>query len=76
MSIYVTTSEAALRLGLKPQTLRAWRLHGTGPLFVRLGNPKTGRVAYSLDDIEEYVNARKFSSTSQETVAVTGAMHA
>ena len=76
MSIYVTTSEAALRLGLKPQTLRAWRLHGTGPTFLRLGNLKTGRVAYGLDDLEAYINARKFRSTSQETVAAAEALHA
>lgn len=72
MSSYVTTSGAAHYLGLRPQTLRAYRLRGDGPPYRRLGKPKTGRVAYAVSDLEAYMSERTFRSTSQETVAAAG----
>ena len=76
MSTLLPTAKAAAYLGLASQTLRAWRLRGDGPPYSRLGKPKTGRAVYSLDDLDAYVNARKFRSTSQETVAAAGVSHA
>ena len=33
----ISTAEAARRLGIKPHTLRVWRMNGRGPRFVRYG---------------------------------------
>jgi hypothetical protein len=63
------TAKAAAYLGLRPQTMRAWRLKGVGPSYTRLGKALTGRVAYDQADLDAYLSARKFRSTSQETVA-------
>jgi len=59
---------AAEHLGVKPQTLRAWRLRGGGPAYVRLSGP-TGRVAYRLADLDAWIAARTFTSTAAESAA-------
>jgi len=48
--------EAAERLGVKVQTLRNWRMMGTGVPYVRIGDRS---VRYSEDDLKAYINARK-----------------
>lgn len=63
------TTAAAHFLGLRPQTLRKWRLLGTGPIFTRLGDGSRARVGYLLSDLQDWINARRFRSTSEETVA-------
>jgi len=66
MSTVVTSREAAQLLRIEPQTLRCWRLKGTGPRFIRFG-AKKGRVVYDLSDIEAWLAGRKFQSTSEES---------
>ena len=61
------TAGVAVILGVKPQTLRKWRLQGRGPRYIRLGGP-TGRVAYRRSDIDSWLDARTFESTAAETV--------
>lgn len=60
------TCEAALHFGLKPQTLREWRTSGSGPRYVRLSR---NRVAYRIEDLDEWERSRSFASTSQESEA-------
>lgn len=62
------TKDAAVFLGVRPQTLRAWRLRGTGPIFVRMGGPK-GRAAYRVCDLDTWVEAHRYASTAAETSA-------
>ena len=61
------TIDAAAFLGLKPQTLRKWRVTGAGPPYIRLGGP-LGRVAYRRSDIDAWITARTFESTAAEAV--------
>jgi len=68
----LTSPETARYLGIKPQTLRKWRLTGHGPPYVRLGDSPRSRVAYKLSDLEAWVAARTFESTAAETVARWG----
>lgn len=63
----LTTSAAAKLLGIKPQTMRAWRLTGRGPAYVRLGTGKFARAAYSEAELARFISARTFSSTADET---------
>ena len=63
----LTTSEAARILGIKPQTLRAWRLIGRSPAYVRLGSGKFARACYTRGELERWIAARTFTSTSDET---------
>lgn len=58
------TETAAKWLCLSPRTLERYRLTGEGPKFVKFGR----RVAYRLIDLEEYVKAHIFDSTSEHSV--------
>jgi len=44
-------SEAANFLGLKPITLRFWRMQKRGPKYSRLGRA----IRYSLDDLQAFI---------------------
>lgn len=57
----LTTPEAATFLNIKPSTLEQQRWNGTGPKFVKIGR----NCRYRLSDLQEYVNERVFSSTSE-----------
>ncbi len=62
----LSSSEVADLLGLKPQTLRKWRLQGDGPRYIRLGHGKRGRVVYRLSDLRVWLEQRTFSHTAEE----------
>ena len=62
----LSSTQAALWLGVKPQTLRKWRWKGTGPRFVRLGTGPRSRAAYRMADLESWLEARSFKSTAEE----------
>ena len=64
------TAEVAELLGMKPQTLRKWRLSGCGPTYIRLGGP-LGRVLYRRSDIDVWLDARTFGSTAAEAARRT-----
>lgn len=58
----LSVREAAERLGISKVFLDRARVSGDGPRFVRLS---AGRVGYDPVDLEEWVAARKYSSTAQ-----------
>jgi excisionase family DNA binding protein len=49
----LTEHDVAKQLGLSVATLRAWRLKGKGPRFVRFGRA----VRYLATDVERFVEA-------------------
>ena len=53
--------EASNFLRVTKQTLARWRCYGLGPSFVRIG----GRIFYDMDDLDAFIAARKFNSTSE-----------
>lgn len=61
----LTERQAAQRLSLSPRTLQKWRNAGRGPRYVRLGG-STGRVRYDVAELEVWLVAKTFASTSQE----------
>jgi hypothetical protein len=72
LELYVSpildTQKAADYLSLRPQTLRAWRHRGGGPPYFRLvpGNLRSP-CRYRLEDLDAWLQARRFTSTSEET---------
>lgn len=60
------TTEAAERIGVKPNTLERYRTFGTGPKFIKL-NPKSLRSAirYREEDIDAWLTERTCTNTSQ-----------
>ena len=61
MNIFMT-KEAAGYIGLKKSTLEAWRVRGGGPVFLKLGKA----VRYRKEDLENFINSRLRTSTSEE----------
>ena len=55
----LTEPEAAVRLGLKVATLRAWRHQKKGPAFLRLGRA----IRYLSTDLDEFVQANRYQPT-------------
>jgi predicted DNA-binding transcriptional regulator AlpA len=55
--------EAAEFLGLSPRTMQGMRVSGNGPDYVKLGSRA---VRYRLSDLEEYIEDRIQSSTSED----------
>ena len=53
--VYISTVDAAARLGLSPRTLDRYRATGGGPAFHRFG----GRVRYGGADLEAWVSSKQ-----------------
>jgi hypothetical protein len=62
---YLRTREAARFVGLCIGTLEKHRIYGTGPRYSKLG----GRVVYSVEDLQTWVESGTKSSTSDPGVA-------
>jgi hypothetical protein len=56
-----STKQAADLLGIKEQTLIAWRHYGRGPSFVKVGS----RIRYRDDDLAAFTEAHRQQSTSE-----------
>jgi len=61
----IASAKAAALLGIQPQTLRARRMRGDSPAFVRIGS----RAYYKQSVIEQYLAERTFASTSDEAAS-------
>lgn len=61
MDQLICAEDAANLLNISPSTLAKMRLSGTSPRYVKLGR----RVAYRPADLEAWVEAQSFSSTSE-----------
>jgi predicted DNA-binding transcriptional regulator AlpA len=57
----LSATAAAHYLGVGKSSMDKWRLLGSGPKFCTIGR----RVVYDPDDLDEFVRARKRSSTSE-----------
>ena len=68
----LSTADAARMLGLAPYTLRRWRYEGKGPRFVKLSRSQQAAVIYYEDDVQAFLAARTFASTSAVTVSHPG----
>jgi predicted DNA-binding transcriptional regulator AlpA len=47
---HLTTSELAERLQVAPETVRSWRVYGTGPSYLKFGRG----IRYRLADVEAW----------------------
>ncbi|HEX7766541.1 MAG TPA: helix-turn-helix domain-containing protein [Nitrospira sp.] len=58
-------SQAAAAMGVTVGTLAKMRLTGRGPAFVRVGRA----ICYNQRELERWLEARTFSSTSEAAAA-------
>jgi hypothetical protein len=63
---FLTTPELARALKVSDRAPENWRLQGIGPKFIRAGGR---RILYRWGDVLEYLDSRRFSSTSEESNA-------
>lgn len=52
-------AQVAERLGVSPSTLAKWRMHATGPPYLKLGR----RVAYRATALHDWLTSRERTST-------------
>ncbi len=57
----LTDVEVAVRLGVSRFTVRAWRLKGAGPRFLKMGRA----VRYRPEDVQEYEQRVLIGPTSR-----------
>ncbi|PHR62652.1 MAG: DNA-binding protein [Robiginitomaculum sp.] len=63
-------AQTARRLGLSQSTLAKMRLYGNGPAYSKLGR----RVVYRPSDLEAWITANRFQSTSEYSDDQSGGM--
>lgn len=61
MDHLINAEQAATILNISPSTLAKMRLSGGSPRYIKLGR----RVAYRPADIEAWIEAQSFGSTSE-----------
>ena len=64
-SPYLTSQDAADLLRLSVRTLERMRVEGNGPRFLKAGNGKRSRVLYRLEDVQNWLEAQAYHSTSE-----------
>lgn len=62
---FLTTDEAAARLGISPGSMRNMRVRGHGPCFAKLGR----MVRYDIDRLDAWARGQTYSSTSEKASA-------
>lgn len=50
----LTPKDLCARWKVADNTLRKWRVNGTGPHYIKLGEGRAADVRYRLEDIEEW----------------------
>lgn len=50
----LTPKELAQRLKVTDGTLRKWRVFGSGPKFIKLGEGSKAPVRYRIEDVEAF----------------------
>jgi hypothetical protein len=58
----MSTGQLAARLGVHKDTVKAWRVSGEGPPFVKF---PSGMIRYDTDTVEAWLVERRRKSTSQ-----------
>ena len=65
----LNNEQAAAAIGVTPKTLRFWRHKGKGPRYIKYGPEQHAGCAYDPADIQAWLDARKFTSTSAVSAA-------
>jgi hypothetical protein len=69
---FLTPKQLRQRWSVSDNTLRKWRMHETGPAFIKIGDGPCAQVRYPLDAVEAYEKARYSWSPDKKLVVDTG----
>ncbi len=61
----LSTEEVANTFGLPLNTLIRYRVSGGGPVFTKAGKGINGMVKYAPQDVRNWIESRKVTSTAQ-----------
>ena len=63
MQNYFNQVMASAYLNVSPRTMERWRYEGVGPAFIRVGGSDKGKVLYSEEDLNNYLqlNTKKLN---------------
>ncbi len=64
-SPYLNSQEAADILRISIRTLKRMRVEGSGPRYLKAGQGTRARVLYRQADLDDWLNARTYRSTSE-----------
>jgi len=53
---YLSRREAAEALRLKATTLRSWASRGIGPAFIKIGESRSARVLYAVEEVRRFLS--------------------
>ena len=67
--LFLSTPQAAERLGISPRTLEGYRITGEGPVYYRFGCV----VRYLSADVDDWAAARRRISTTDEGQGIRAA---
>lgn len=56
----LTPKELCERWKVAAATLRKWRVAGTGPNYIKLGEGRNSEVRYRMQDIDEFEKSNRF----------------
>jgi len=62
----IRSPKVARLIGITPGTLRAWRVIGKGPRYIKMGSS----VFYKESEINAWIEEREFENTSQHGMVV------
>jgi len=68
MEKHLTTREVAEMLGLKPITVKLWRVQGKGPAWVKVGSKS---VRYSLTAVEAFLKQSSKAAIASSKLRTT-----
>lgn len=54
--VSLPTTEAAAYIGVAPDTLKAWRTRGRGPVYAKFGAGRAAKVVYRVADLDAFVS--------------------
>ncbi|WP_280420061.1 helix-turn-helix domain-containing protein [Nocardia carnea] len=54
---WLSTKQAADRLGVHPVTMSNWRRRGEGPKFEKMGTGRGAHIRYHIRDVDEWVKS-------------------
>lgn len=61
----LTSPQAAKYLGVNHQWLAQARMRGGSPKFIKYGKAQNSPVRYDKSDLDEWLNERKFETTTE-----------
>ena len=68
MEKHLTTREVAEMLGLKPITVKLWRIQGKGPAWVKVGSKS---VRYPLSGVEAFLKQSSKAAIASSKLRTT-----